>query len=91
MYLFVVSGLFVFFSARGHEECQKIKPDPPKKSTENDPLGLLKGPIGASLRFMQPVPLDGQGARAHRSGLRTSCLLSGGGQARGQKKLSKSL
>ena len=27
-------------------------PEPPK-STENDPLGLLKGPIGASLRLWQ--------------------------------------
>ena len=48
---------FVFFSGPGPTKKQKkttksrtSNPNPPK-STEHDPLGLLKGPIGASLRF----------------------------------------
>ena len=51
--------LFVFVGARGPEKKVKMtktirnsSPNTPK-STENDPLGLLKGPIGASLRFIQ--------------------------------------
>ena len=55
----------LLFGARGLEENKnwkakknknrKSSPNPPK-STENDPLGLLRGPIGASLRSTQAPP-----------------------------------
>ena len=54
--MFVVLACFCFFGAWGPEkkeakQSRKSSPNPPK-STANDPLGLLKGPIGASLRLM---------------------------------------
>ena len=54
MDLLVFYEMSCLFGGRGPERAKKIKPEPPK-STENEPLGLLKGPIAAPLRFMQAL------------------------------------
>jgi hypothetical protein len=53
LHLFMFNLIFIIVVK--HKQMKNINPETPK-STENDPLGLLKGPIGAPQQFMQPDP-----------------------------------